>query len=65
MTSTLAAARAKNDAVDAFIEKLQKMDSVADEFDEDLWGGMVESVIVHKDGSVTFQFKVGATVDVK
>jgi site-specific DNA recombinase len=65
MTSTLAAARAKNDAVDAFVEKLRNMDYAAEEFDENLWGGMVDSVVVHKDGSVTFQFKGGATVDVK
>lgn len=64
VTTTLAAARAKNDAVDAFIGKLRNMDSVADEFDENLWGGMVDSVTVHKDGSVTFRFKGGATVDV-
>ena len=37
VTLKVAAVRAKNDAVDAFIEKLRDMDSVANEFDENPW----------------------------
>lgn len=64
VASTLAAARAKDEAVTAFIEKLRETDSVSEDFDENLWGGMVETMTVHKDGSVTFRFKGGAEVDV-
>lgn len=65
VTQTLAAARAKDEAVAAFIERLREMDSVSDEFDEDLWCGMVDTMTVQKDGSATVRFKGGAEIIVK
>ncbi len=64
VTQTLAEARAKDEAVTAFIEKLRGMEAACADFDEDLWDGMVDTMTVHKDGSVTFRFKGGAEVDV-
>ena len=64
VTQTLAA-RAKDEAVAAFIERLREMESVSDDFDEDLWCGMVDTMTVQKDGSATVRFKGGAEITVK
>lgn len=55
----------KDEAVTAFVERLREMDSVSDEFDEDLWYGMVDTITVHKDGSAAVWFKGGAEINVK
>ena len=65
VTQMLAAARAKDEAVTAFVERLREMDSVSDEFDEDIWYGMVDTMTVHKDGSAAVRFKGGAEINVK
>ena len=65
VTSTLAAARAKDEAVAAFIQRLRGMEGSCEKFDENLWGGLVDTMTVHQDGSATFLFKGGAEIDVK
>ena len=47
------------DRINALETAIRNMDGAAAEFDEDLWTGMVETVTVQRDGSLTFTF-IGA-----
>ena len=45
-----------------FIRMLQKQDSVVKEFDEGLWSGLVQEVVVHASNDIRFLFKNGFEV---
>lgn len=43
----------------AFIKEFEKRKGLIIEFDEELWNGIVEKVLVHMDEKITFVFKDG------
>lgn len=60
----IADSKTKRKSVESFIHTLRKMDKTFDEFDEDLWVCLVESVTVNTDGSKVFVFKSGYEIKV-
>jgi len=48
---------AKRQAIAEFIQTLQKLERLITGFDEELWNGMVEKVIVYEKQDVVFMFK--------
>lgn len=49
--------RTAAEVTDEFLHILKGLDGAMEEFDVEVWGGMVESVTVHADKSATFLFK--------
>ena len=60
----IAYARARGESVENFIRLLRNLDGTFGEFDEELWGGMVERVTIWAKGDVEFTFKNGYSVKV-
>jgi len=54
----------KRKAIIAFAEKLKKMESIIDEWDDNIWCYMVEKAIVFKDGTIKFIFKNGCQISI-
>ncbi len=55
--------RAKGERILDFIKELEQRDGVITEFDEELWNGTVDKVVVHSKEKVTFVFKDGMEMD--
>ncbi|GIW49031.1 MAG: serine recombinase [Caloramator sp.] len=53
----------KKDRIDEFIKVLIDRNELLDEFDEELWLGTVDSVVVNADGKITFVFKDGSEIE--
>lgn len=47
-----------------FIAVLRKKPLVLDEWSDDIWISLIESGTVHRDGSITFLFKNGASIHI-
>ena len=56
-------ARAKR--IDLFMETLKKQKQVLEEWDRDIWVLLVEKAVVHTNGSITFEFKCGRTINIE
>ena len=56
-------ARAKR--IDLFIETLKKQKLILEEWDKDIWVLLVEKAVVHTNGSITFEFKCGRTINIE
>ena len=56
--------RAKADAIGAFISRLKKSERPLEYFDEMLWREVVDCVIVHGNGTLTFRFQNGTETTV-
>ena len=54
--------KAQKELFKGFIRMLQKQDSVVKEFDEGLWSGLVQEVVVHASNDIRFLFKNGFEV---
>ena len=52
----------KRKQINQFITDLQAWDRVFEEFDERLWGSMVEYMTVYSKGNIRFTFKDGTEV---
>jgi predicted nuclease with TOPRIM domain len=48
---------AKCERIVAFIKELENRDGLVEEFDEELWNGTIEKVLVHSEDDITFVFK--------
>jgi hypothetical protein len=55
--------RAKRERMAAFIKELEQRDGLITEFDEELWNGTVDKVVVYCKDKVTFVFKDGMEID--
>lgn len=55
--------RTKQESILAFIKELEQRDGVVTEFDEELWNGSVEKVIVNTEEKITFVFKDGMEIE--
>lgn len=51
--------RAKQENIIAFIKELEQREGLVAEFDEELFNGTVEKVVVNTEGKITFVFKDG------
>jgi len=47
-----------------FIAVLKEKPQVLDEWSDDIWISLIESGTVHRDGSITFLFKNGASIHI-
>ena len=56
-------ARAKR--IDLFIKTLKKQKLILEEWDKDIWVLLVEKAVVHRNGSITFEFKCGRTINIE
>lgn len=54
---------AKQENITAFIKELEQREDLISEFDEELWLGTVEKVIVNTEGKITFVFKDGMELE--
>ena len=64
LTEQIAKAKAADKIIGHFIDLLWQMNEAEIDFDENLWGGMVESITVHSKEKVTVTFKGGYKVKV-
>jgi hypothetical protein len=48
---------AKRESIVAFIKELENRDGLVAEFDEEIWSGTIEKVLVHSEDKITFVFK--------
>lgn len=51
--------------IEYFISALQSLDGQQIEFDETLWGGLVEKMVIQKDGTAAVVFKGGIEITVQ
>ena len=51
--------------IEYFIKVLRALDGQQIKFDETLWGGLVEKMVIQQDGTATVVFKGGIEVPVK
>jgi hypothetical protein len=56
---------ARKEKIRRFLDELRRTDDIVTEFDENLWNATVESVTVHSDKTLTFQFRDGTEIPVK
>ncbi len=56
--------KAKDIAMQLYIDNLIKQPLILNEWDDTIWHTMVEKGIVHKDESITFVFYNGTEIDV-
>lgn len=54
---------AKHESIVAFIKELEQREGLITEFDEELWGGTVEKVIVNTKENINFIFKNGMELE--
>ncbi|MCX7904158.1 MAG: recombinase family protein [Caloramator sp.] len=54
---------AKKEKILEFIKELKQREDLITEFDEELWIGTVDKVVVNKEGKITFVFKDGMEVE--
>ena len=50
--------------IEYFIRVLQDLDGQQTEFDETLWGGLVEKMVVQQDGTASVVFKGGIEIPI-
>lgn len=55
--------RTKKESILAFVKELEQREGLLTEFDEELWKGTVEKVLVHTDEKITFVFKDGMEIE--
>ena len=60
--SAISAKEAQSGRLEAFIKTLREQDSIIEDFDESLWGSMVESVTVGKEKEMTVTFRDGTGI---
>ncbi len=54
----------KADAIGGFMFRLRELDQPLEHFDERLWLDVIDSVIVHRDGVLTYRFQDGTEIRV-
>ena len=54
---------AKHERILVFIKELNQREILVTEFDEELWNGSVEKVVVNVEDQITFIFKDGMEID--
>ena len=54
--------KAQKELFKGFIRMLRKQDSMVKEFDEGLWSGLVQEVVIHASNDIRFLFKNGFEV---
>lgn len=54
---------AKREKIADFMKKLESRESLVTDFDDELWKGAVEKVIVNTGGNITFAFKDGMNLE--
>ena len=54
---------AKKASILDFIKEVEQIDEVITEFDEELWKGIIEKVVVNIEGKIAFKFKDGIGLD--
>lgn len=54
---------AKQENIEMFIKELKARDRLITEFDEELWNGTVEKVVVNTEEKIMFVFKDGITLE--
>ena len=47
-----------------FIKRLESIKGTVEEFDEELWGALLDTIEVDHDGNITVNFKLGFKVEV-
>ena len=62
--AAISAKEAQNARLAAFIKTLKERDGVIEDFDNNLWGCMVEYVTVGRDKTMTFTFRDGTKINV-
>lgn len=60
----IAARKAKASVIGSFAKTLRKQETILAEFDEGLWGTLVESMTVHGKDNIEFLFKSGTVIQV-
>lgn len=54
---------AKHESIVAFIKELESREGMVTEFDEELWNGTIEKVLVHSEEKISFVFKDGMELE--
>jgi hypothetical protein len=54
---------AKHESIVDFIKELEHRESLVTEFDEELWNGIIEKVLIHSEEKITFVFKDGMEIE--
>ena len=62
--AAISAKEAQNARIAAFIKTLKERDGVIEDFDNNLWGCMVEYVTMGRDKTMTFTFRDGTKINV-
>lgn len=65
MPNYLTTCNEKDKAIALYIRTLKKQPTVLSEWNDTVWTVMVEKVIVHRNGEITFVFYNGTKVRVK
>lgn len=55
----------RSENLKGFVKSLKKISGSVAEFDEGLWGALVEYGTVARNGSITFHFRSGMEINVK
>ena len=63
--ATIAAKKEQAQKLTAFLNKLEKQEVLVPEFDEELWDSTMESVTIHKDGTLVYRFMGGLEKKIK
>ena len=63
--ATIAAKKEQAQKLTAFLDKLEKQEVLVPEFDEELWDSTMESVTIHKDGTLVYRFMGGLEKKIK
>ena len=64
MDEQIAEKESKRKTLDGMIHALCGINTEQSEFDEDLWGGLLDHIVVKEDGAVTVVFKGGIEIGV-
>ena len=62
VTAAIAAKESQRERLTGFIETLARQDKPLEDFDKQMWSGVVECVMVGKGGSMTVEFRDGTRV---
>ena len=60
--ATISAKEAQSAWLTAFVKALRERDGIIEDFDESLWGAMVDYVTVGVDGGMTVVFRDGTEI---
>ncbi len=64
ISDRIQAKKDKGKQIDTFIKKLKFYDNPLDEWNQGIWNMMVESALVHVDGTITFKFYGGHEITI-